>query len=149
MVGSLMTDEERVKPHVSHVALIRPMVWASLGLAIIVLFMTPTFIKQSGVGGGIFALLFWEAILLGFAYYNLKPYLTVRRWMHEGEYEQREWSPEERGLQRGNMLVFLYRATNGNSNRTVPLDDLKQFGDWTFAEVYDLLSPSMRPKSSR
>jgi hypothetical protein len=133
-----MTDEERVKPTAVR---IRPSFWLALGLAILALCALPDMIKDAGVGGGLGGFLFWETLFVFWAYRSIRPYFIVRQWDREGEYEQRNWSPEERGLQRGNMLVYLYRTTNADSSKTVPIEGLKKFGGWTFAELHNLLSP--------
>jgi hypothetical protein len=62
-------------------------------------------------------------------------------WIDAGEYEQREWSLEERGFERGKMLVQPYRATNGDSSKSVTVEQLKQLGGWTFEELDNLLDP--------
>jgi hypothetical protein len=120
---------------------IRASFWLAVGLAILMLFWIPTFIEKNGVATGLSFFLFWETISLIWAYRSIKPYLTVRHWEREGKYKQRAWSPEERRLQRGKILVYMYGATNANHQRTVPLDKLKEFGGWTLAELHNLLSP--------
>ena len=133
-----MSDTGRVK---SDAALVRPDGWAALVLAI----LTPFAILGAAINmdaGGLIGFLVWaEVALLAWVVMSFKPYLTVWKWQREGEYEQRNWSPEERGLERGRILVYLYRTTNAESHRLVPLDSLKQFGGWTFAELYNLLAP--------
>lgn len=134
-----MSEDQRVK---FQAGMVRPTFWVAIGFAILLLFWIPSAIRQNGVAEGLFIGLFWEVILIVFAYWNLKPYLTVRQWQQDGDYRRRDWSPEERGLQRGKMVVYLYRVTNGDSNITVALDELKQFGGWTLGELYNLLGPS-------
>jgi hypothetical protein len=140
MVGSLMTDRETVK---YTVAPMRPRAgfWIALVLAITAPFAVPGAIKDSGVAGGLFGFLFWEAILIYWAYRSIQPYLTAKQWERDGEYELRDWGPEERGLERGKMLVYLYKAGNADSRATFRVDNLKGAGGWTLAELHNLLSP--------
>lgn len=135
-----MTDEERVK---YTVAPMRPPAsfWIALVLAILAPFAVPGAIKDSGVAGGLFGFLFWEAIFIFWAYKSIQPYLTARRLEQEGEFERRDWSPEERGLQRGKMLVYLYKAGSADSSVRVPVDIVKRVGGWTLAELHNLLVP--------
>jgi hypothetical protein len=135
---SLMSDEVRVK---SDAALVRRDGWLALALALLVPFALPDMIKESGVLGGAFGFLFWEGLIVLWAYSGFRPYLTVWQWQRAGEYERRNWSPEQRGLERGKILVFLYRTTNADSNKRVLIETLKQFGGWTFAELHNLLHP--------
>jgi hypothetical protein len=138
MVLSLMLDAERVK---SGVRLIQPNTWAALILAILTPFAMLGAIMVDAPDR-LFGYLFWgEVGLLVWVYFSSRPYLIVRQWQRTGEFERRDWSPVERRLERGGMLVYLYRTSNADSHRTVSIDELKQFGDWTFAELHNLLSP--------
>jgi hypothetical protein len=140
MVVSLMTDRETVKLAVGP---IRPRTsfWIALVLAIAAPFGVPNAIKDSGVAGGLFGFLFWEAVLIWWAYRSIQPYLAARRLEQECEFERRDWSPEERGLQRGKMLVYLYNAGSADSSARVPVDSVKRVGGWTLAELHNLLVP--------
>jgi hypothetical protein len=140
MVVSLMTDRETVKYTVGPMRP-RASFWIALGLAILAPFAVPGAIKDSGVAGGLFGLLFWEAILIYWAYKSVKPVLRARQWEQAGEYEMRDWSPQERGLERGKLLVYLYRAGSGSSQTKISVDALKRAGEWTLAELHNLLSP--------
>jgi hypothetical protein len=140
MVGSLMSDMERVKYEVIGA---RPPAnfWVALVLAILAPFAVPSAIKNSGVAGGLFGFLFWEAIFVVWAYSAIKPYNTVKKWQEAGEYERRDWSPEERGLQRGKLLLYVYKAAKADPDERIALDEVKRAGGWTLAEMYNLITP--------
>jgi hypothetical protein len=135
-----MSDRETVK---YVVAPMRPRAsfWVALVLAITAPFAVPSAIKDSGVAGGLFGVLFWEAVFIYWAYRSIQPYLTAKQWERDGEYELRDWGPQERGLERGKLLVLLYRAGNASSQAKVPVDALKRAGGWTLAELHNLLTP--------
>jgi hypothetical protein len=140
MVVSLMTDRETVKYTVGPMRP-RASFWIALVLAITAPFAVPSAIKNSGVAGGLFGFLFWEAVFIFWAYRSIKPVLRARKWEQAGEYEMRDWSPQERGLERGKLLVHLYRAGSASSQTKVPVDALKRVGGWTLAELHNLLTP--------
>jgi hypothetical protein len=138
MVESLMSDEERVNPRDVR---IRPGFWPLAGLAVFLVLRLPGTIKDSGVVSGVLGFLLLETVVICWAYKLIKPCLTVWSWIEAGEFDQRKWSPEERGFQRGRALVYLYGATNADSSKTVTVEQLKQFGGWTFEELDSLLDP--------
>jgi hypothetical protein len=63
MVVSLMTDRETVKYTVGPMRP-RASFWIALVLAITAPFAVPSAIKNSGVAGGLFGFLFWEAVFI-------------------------------------------------------------------------------------
>ena len=140
MVASLMADEERVKYEVVGA---RPPAsfWIALALAILTPFAIPGAVKDYGIGSGLFAVLFWEAIFVVWAYRAIQPYNTVKKWQEAGEYERRDWSPEERGLQRGKLLVYVYKAGKADPDERIALGEVKRAGGWTLAEMYNLVTP--------
>jgi hypothetical protein len=135
-----MADDERVKYEVVGA---RPPAsfWVALALAILAPFAVPSAIKDSGIAGGLFGFLFWETIFVVWAYRAIKPYNTVKRWQEEGEFERRDWSPEERGLQRGKLLVYVYKAGKADPDERIALGEVKRAGGWTLAEMYNLVTP--------
>jgi hypothetical protein len=121
MVGSLMADRERVNPKDAQVP---AGFWLVLALALLLASRLPAAIRE----GIVPFLLILEGAVVYWGYRLIKPFLTVMSWIDAGEYEQREWSLEERGFERGKMLVHLYRATNGDSSKSVSVEQLKQLG---------------------